>query len=170
MDPVSAFSVACGVLQCAGIGFKVIATAREVYKQGETEEYAQLQEQTSSLKHITGELRKQLKPSSGVQQATMDQQLREVNETCFKTAHELVLKLAKLRLSSVERDKLKSVLKGMKAVWNESEIERIQQRLRDCQQIVQTSILASIQYVYLHRRQFRPHYSAPCPNRVGGSN
>lgn len=53
MDPLTAFSLACGVIQIVDFGTKVVQQCRELYKDGSLSEYVDVEEMA---KHLTSRI------------------------------------------------------------------------------------------------------------------
>lgn len=49
MDPVTAFGLAAGVLQCLDVGFRAVTTCRELYQDKSLAQHRETQEITEDL-------------------------------------------------------------------------------------------------------------------------
>lgn len=56
MDPLSAFTLVCGIIQVVDFSAKLISTAQEVYEQGSTKAIKELAEQTSHMDQVLSDL------------------------------------------------------------------------------------------------------------------
>ncbi len=106
MDPISAFSLACNVIQVVDFSIKVASTCRELYKNGTVAEH---QETEMMSEHLTG-LRSSLLSSSVFSTSRASQQmnedenkLKEVATSCSETAAELVTRLQSLKVEGPHR-------------------------------------------------------------------
>lgn len=150
MDPLTAFSLACGVIQVVDFSTKTVAKCVEIYKDGSSSEYRDLEDLT---KHLV-EARAKLDLSDANQSvgsfATPDEQsLLEVAGQCSKTADQLVEKLRSLKIEGPHK-KRRAVVKSVKLLWERGEIQEIQKRLDGYRSAMDSQILISLRYVGIH--------------------
>ena len=149
MDPISAFSLACNVIQVVDFSIKVASTCRELYKNGTVAEH---QETEMMSEHLTG-LRSSLLSSSVFSTSCASQQmnedenkLREVATSCSETAVELVARLQSLKVEGPHKRR-QAVTKIVKAFRESRKIESIQAKLKQYQEVLNTRILVSLRFV-----------------------
>lgn len=99
MDPFSAFSLACGVIQVVDFSLRTLAKCKEFYHDGVLSEYNELEESTGCLASLENDL--QLHNSTAATnspQTSQEKKLLEVARGCSATAKELTAKLGELRI------------------------------------------------------------------------
>ncbi|CAF9932900.1 MAG: hypothetical protein HETSPECPRED_008477 [Heterodermia speciosa] len=124
MDPLTAFSLACGVIQIVDFGTRALSTIKEMYKQGELSEYKELEETT---KHLGNAQRDICLPTTALQKR-QDKELFEIAKDCSEIATELTTKLQTLKITNAhrKRDRIKV---GLKAFREKHNIQELQKRL-----------------------------------------
>lgn len=149
MDPLSAFSLACGVIQVVDFSTKIVVKCREMYKDGALSENKEIE---SMAKHLT-KLSTDLKLASAVpnpgpmpQLYYDNQDLLKLAQQCSGTATELIGELQKLSIQGPHR-KRDVVRKAVKAVRKKSTIEDIQRRLEQYRRTLDTRILVNLRFV-----------------------
>lgn len=99
MDPFSAFSLACGVIQVVDFSLRTLAKCKELYRDGVLTEYKQLEKSTKRLTGLQDDLQLHANVSSANNaQTSQDQALLELARECSATAKELTAKLGELRI------------------------------------------------------------------------
>lgn len=151
MDPLSAFSLACNVLQIVDLGRKVILRAREIYKDGATSENIALEETTTSLALASDKMQKALqkapKPLTEDEQETLD-----IAAKCLGTSKELLTKLEELK-PSAHRRKRQALTFGLWTAWEKDVVNDIQQKLDQYRKVFATRVLISLRYVGMVRHE-----------------
>ena len=147
MDPLTAFSLACGVIQVIDFSTKTLIKCQEIYKEGSLSEYQSLENLTKHLIDVRGKLNY----PSGSQNignpiTVNDQSLIELSEKCSSTADELVGRLHMLRIQGPHRRR-QAISKTVKLLWEKGEIEEIQKRLDGYRTALDTQILISLRFV-----------------------
>ena len=144
MDPLTAFSLACGVIQVVDFSIKVLTRCKEIHDHGALSEHQEVEETT---KHLTN-LRIDLSPpqSSETTQTPGDIELRELAKTCSTTAEQLVTKLQTLKIEGPHK-KRQVVFKTVKALREKREIHDLEKRLNRYRSVLDTKILASLRFV-----------------------
>ena len=151
MDPLSAFGLACGVIQVLDFSRKVLVKCRELYKHGASSENEEIE---SMAKCLTGlstdlDLANSVRNSGRTTQLYHDdQELLKLAQQCSRTATELVAKLQKLSIQDRFR-KRDAVRKAVNGVWKKSTIEGIERRLEQYRRTLDTRILISLRFVQL---------------------
>lgn len=99
MDPLTAFSLACGVIQVVDFSLRALAKCNEMYRDGVLSEYSELEESTKRLTSLQDVLQLHGNVSStNDPQTSQDKILLEVARACSATAKELTAKLGEMRI------------------------------------------------------------------------
>ena len=147
MDPVSAFSLACGVIQVVDFSLKISSTCRKLYKKGSLSDNDVIEGWAEDLKKLCAELNPPV--TDEVPVGTLpanEQELLNLAASCSKTAHNLIKELDGLKISE-PRKKREAFKQGFRSVWKKDVIEEIQKRLDSYQKSLDTRILVYVRYV-----------------------
>jgi hypothetical protein len=146
MDPLTAFSLACGVIQVIDFSAKVLSQCREIYKNGSLSENESIKSMAEHL--IT--LRADLQPttSSIGTQTAGDKDLVQLSNKCSEMAKELVGELQSLKAGSTS-SKWKAVSVTLRNLKKKSTIESMQRQLDGYRKILDTKVLADLSLVIL---------------------
>jgi uncharacterized alpha-E superfamily protein len=107
LDPLSALSVAAGVVQFVDFSSKIVSKAKYLYKSinGVLRENAEAETVTIRLKQMTSKLSESLRQSETVVQTGEDEELRaqhdrlrEICKECRKVSDELISHLGELKV------------------------------------------------------------------------
>lgn len=144
MDPLTAFSLACGIIQVVDFGSRAVKTCRELHKDGSSSANEDLEEMA---KHLTG-LRTRLSlPDPG--QHNQDE-LLDLGSKCSDTTQALMTELQKLKVN--DRHKKRQVFgKTIKTLWKKGAIDEIEKRLDRYREILDTRVLLDLRFVYCWR-------------------
>ena len=145
MDPLTAFSLVCGVIQVVDFSTKTLLKCKELYQEGSLSEYQELEDLTNHLVDV----RDKLKLTNVNQNAGIlgeDQSLLEVAGQCSKTADHLVEKFRSLKIEG-RHQKRQAALKTVKLLWEKGELRDIQRRLDGYRNMLDTQILINLRYV-----------------------
>ena len=149
MDPLTAFSLTCGVIQVIDFSTKIVVRCRQIYKDGATSEHTQIK---SMAEHLTG-LATDLKlpsttqnPGFAHQRYLDDQELLELAKQCSETAAELINELQKLGTQGRQR-KRDAFRMSVKGAWKKDATENIQKRLESYRRTLDSRILVSLRSV-----------------------
>lgn len=149
MDPLTAFSLTCGVIQVVDFSTKIVVRCRQIYKDGATSENKEIE---SMAEHLT-DLATNLKlpsilqnPGSANQPYHDDQELLRLAEQCSEIATELIDEVQKLSIQGRQR-KRDAFRTAVKVVWKKDATENIQKRLERYRQTLDTRILISLRSV-----------------------
>ena len=147
MDPVSAFSLACGVIQVVDFSLKISSTCRKLYKKGSVSENDEIQGWAENLTKLCDELNPPV--TDGIPVDTLsanEQELLNLAASCSSTAHNLINELDGLKVSG-PRKKREAFKQGFRSIWKKDVIEEVQKRLDSYQKILDTRILVYVRYV-----------------------
>ena len=145
MDPVAAFSLACGVIQVIDFSAKAAKKCHELYRDGASSDNKQIEEMA---KHLTG-LRTNLDLTNHVD---MDD-LLDLGSKCSSTAEELVTELEKMKVNGPHR-KRQAVKKTFKSMLKRKAIDDIQKRLEEYRKLLDSTILVDLRFVHHDLLQF----------------
>ena len=157
MDPLSAFSLTCNIIQVVDFGAKALAMCKEIYDRGALSKYQDLDE---TAKHLI-DLQRGLglaggggsnTPSSFGSAQILPQQddlLMKVAKQCSETAEQLVKKLRELSVAGRHQKKRQAISKAFKAIWRGGDIKQLQRQLDMHQKALDTRILIDLRYINL---------------------
>lgn len=92
MDPISALSIVCNIVQLVELGSKVVSEAHEIYTsvEGASDETVTLQTVTDDLSQLTWTLRQSLRQANAGPPLSRDAQaLEKLGRACAETAQQL---------------------------------------------------------------------------------
>ena len=144
MDPLTAFSLACGVIQVVDFGCRALSMCKEMYEQGELSEYKELEGTTKHLANAQKDIRL---PSTSLSATALhkpqDKELYEIATDCSAIAEELTTKLEALKVHGPRRrrDRIKM---GFKAFREKHQIQELQRRLDSYRKALDTRILLGL--------------------------
>ncbi len=144
MDPFTAFSLVCGIVQLVDFSTEVVEKCRELYKDGASSENKDLEKMATQLTGLCTNL------DLTTQEDT--EELLHLGSKCSQTAQELVTALQKLKVGGPQR-KRQVVGKAFKAIGMKSALNDIQKRLGGYQKLLDSRILVDLRFV--------DHYSVP---------
>ena len=145
MDPPTAFSFACGVIQVVDFSMKTLAKCKEILKEGSFFEHEELKDLTRHLVNLRAEIKLPEADQSARSLITLDQSLLDVAGEISKTADKLLEKLESLKIEG-PRKRRQAISKTVKSLWERGEIQEIQQRLDGYLKVLNTQILVDLRY------------------------
>lgn len=146
MDPLSAFSLTCGVIQVIDFSTKAAKKCHELYRDGASSDNKEIEDMA---KYLTG-LRTNLDLTDG---GGVDN-LLDLGSKCSTTAEELVAELEKMRVDGPRR-KRQAVKKTFKAMLKRNPIDDIQKRLEEYRKLLDSTILVDLRFVH-HQSLLHP--------------
>ena len=166
MDPLTAFSLVCGVIQVVDFSTKILLKCKELYQEGSLSEYRELEDLTNHLVGVRDKLElTTVKQNAGILGAAEDQSLLEVAGQCSKTADHLVEKFRSLKIEGTHK-KRQAVLKTVKLLWEKGELRDIQRRLDGYRNVLDTQILVNLRCVcFGYPLSSLWHLKLICPDR-----
>ena len=138
MDPVTVFSLVCGVIQIVDTSMEVAKKCRELYKNGASSEDREIE---NMAKHLT-DLYENLDPRA----QDGPRELQDLCSKCSNTAQQLCTEVQKLKVNGPHR-KREAVVKTVKAVWKRNIIDDIQKQLDGYQKLLDSNILVDLRFV-----------------------
>lgn len=147
MDPLTAFSLVCGVVQVVDFSIKTLSKCKEIYHEGSLSQYQELEDLTKHLVDVREKLElPAANKSIGSSVTSEEQGLLEVAGQCSETADQLVEQLHSLKFEA-PRKRRQAILKTVKLLWKKHRIQDIQKRLDDHRNVLNTQILINLRYV-----------------------
>ena len=149
LDPLSAFSVACNVLQVVEYGVKVLSKAAD-YQRTETgilTEQKDLQDVSQTLVHLNTDLQASLLEQQGSRDLSREEsRLFGANTQCLRLSTELIRFLNGLKL----RDRhtvLDSLRMSIKTLWHKDKMDAMEKSLSQARDNLNIAFLVYIKYV-----------------------
>ena len=154
MDPLTAFSLTCGVIQVVDFSAKIVGKCRELYKDGASSENKEIESMARHLTDLATDLTVPdtilpnifQNPGSAPQLYPDEQELRKLAQQCSRTAAKLIDELEKLSIQSRHR-KRDAFRKTLKIIWKRDTIEGIQRSLEQHRRTLDTRILITLRSV-----------------------
>ncbi|KAF4443142.1 ent-kaurene oxidase [Fusarium austroafricanum] len=148
MDPITAFQVAGTVITFVEFGRSLLTEAREVYKSpsGTTSKVIQLDSIANDLAAAGDQVSASLAKSTPSSQATSDQTLLRLCGQCTSIKGELQKALGNLQARGDTKFNyaISSVATAFKAIWSQSKINDLDERLRRIQSEMTMAVLISL--------------------------
>ncbi|KAL8827522.1 MAG: hypothetical protein Q9191_003134 [Dirinaria sp. TL-2023a] len=142
MDPVTAFSLAAGVLQVVDLSVQALSTCKEIYEDGSLAQHRKTEELINYLAETTERLEKSV--SHAPTQATSESRaVVDVSRKCSETAAELCSELKKLRLDP-QGGLRQSMSKSLRAMQKKKFLTESQEKLDKYQNVLNTRILSKL--------------------------
>ncbi|KAL9032803.1 MAG: hypothetical protein Q9180_006300, partial [Flavoplaca navasiana] len=150
-DPVSAFSLATGVLQVVDISFRALSACRETYKDGSLARHRDSQEITQQLLETTRHLENS-HINVSASGATLSNDVIDVSKKCSETASKILTELNKLQRDPKGgfRD---SLAKSIRTLRQKQFLEETQAKLDSYREILNTRILSKLDYHALQQSE-----------------
>lgn len=148
MDPITAFSLACNVMQVIEFSQKSIRIFQEIRVEGSAIENQALKENSEYMEQAAADLQQSLKDVARSKhvQTPNEIRLRDIANKCTVTANKLQHELKKL-----ERNRSSGMLSSMRTtlrtISKKSTIEEIRVTMARYQDILQTHILVHMRCV-----------------------
>ncbi|KAI4596649.1 hypothetical protein KJ359_004991 [Pestalotiopsis sp. 9143b] len=124
MEPLSAFSLACNILQIVEYGANVLSRAAEyrIAPNGALSEHNTLKDVMQSLKRLNGELVLLLPSAAESPKATPhESRLIAANEECMRIADGLITLLERLKVN--QSGTFEGIRMGIKSLWYEGKVK-----------------------------------------------
>ncbi|KAL8828355.1 MAG: hypothetical protein Q9191_002638 [Dirinaria sp. TL-2023a] len=144
MDPSTAFSLACGIIQLVDFSLKAFKKCKEIHDYGALSEYEGVQDTIQHLVNLQADLSLQeLAQTSASTQISSGKALLELAAQCSGTAQELADLLETLKVSGL--DKKRGVFKVfLRSLRIRPQIKAIQARLDGHRSAIDTQLLVSL--------------------------
>ena len=151
MDPLTALSLACNVIQIVSFSHEIFTLANQIAKDGSPD--ANLAENATHLSELSQNLQDSLQSQKAKSLTEQQQRLQKVAQKCLKASKDLTEELDKITWKpgpegSNSKTQRKAVSQAWKTWWRKSKIEKLQKEMAEIERIMQSSILADLWYVY----------------------
>lgn len=142
MDPLTAFSVACGAIQVVDFGLNVASKGREIYRDGALHQNQDIEHATRNLNEASISLDESLKTLAKIKQPSKDDvELQKLAVDCQEASTNLLSELGGLKLDPNKPSKGQTLKKVIKSVWKKDKIEESQRKLEQCRKALDSRIL-----------------------------
>lgn len=149
MDPLSAFSLAAGVIQVVDYGTRILSTTYEIYQSGSghTARNVELSTLSRELSGLSEQLQSRLcdvkRPPEASESALLD-----LCRRCMEASAELQSAIDGLRAKGKKRIRVAacSFVSALKSIWTEDRVERLRDRLTEIRSQMTMAILVCILY------------------------
>ncbi|KAL9135409.1 MAG: hypothetical protein Q9175_003398 [Cornicularia normoerica] len=144
LDPFSALSLACNIIQIVDFSIKAAAKFRELCRDGVSSENHELEDMAARLKGLQANLIT-INPATGESKALFgdEKDLQALAEKCCKTADDLTAELDTLKTSGPHK-KRQAALTFFRSMRRKSVVEGIQRRLDGYRKVLDTRILINL--------------------------
>ena len=159
LEPLSAFSVACNVLQIIEAGSKLLNNAVNYGKaaDGALSEQQDLRNVLQSLKNLNADLRASMPKLGGTRPLnTAETRLLEANSECLRLSNEFIELLDRLKVKN-RHAMLESLRMSIKALWYREKMEAMENNLSQARDNLNIAFLIYMKYVWQRRSTHRPH-------------
>ena len=154
MDPLTAFSLACGIVQFVDFSSKLVSKGYElsISAEGALAENLDLETVTTDLSRLAD----RLSQNEELTCFTEDQQeLRDLASSCQTLADQLMDKLQKLKVDKAAKyRRWKSIRQALKTVWSKKDLDEMVAKLATFRSQLELRLLVSLKWV-IHL----PHYT-----------
>ncbi len=135
MEPLSALSLACGIIQIVEFSTRVVLSCRQVYKDGALSENNDVEEMATHLASLRDHL--------DLPDQRSPDELLELGKKCSDTAEDLIKVLQMLKLKGPRRKRAVAT-KAFKTLWKKETIDEIWNRLCEYRKILNTHMLLDL--------------------------
>lgn len=155
MDPLTAFSLTCGIVQFVDFSSKLVSKGYEISisAEGALAENLDLETVTTDLSRLADRLNQ----NEELTCSTKDQQeLRDLASSCQTLADQLMDKLQKLKVDKEAKyRRWKSIRQALKTVWSKKDLDEMAAKLATFRSQLELRLLVSLKWV-IHL----PHYNS----------
>lgn len=146
MDPLSAFGLACGIVQIVDFGLEVFSTCRDLAQNASTKKNLDLGYVTSHLADLSKDIETAI-DAQAQPKTRADRELRDLACRCKDTSNALQKKLSALNVNPQKKGlgKLVEVTRKVaESIWKSSELKELRERLEGYRKMLDTSILTRL--------------------------
>ncbi|KAL9073650.1 MAG: hypothetical protein Q9157_004660 [Trypethelium eluteriae] len=150
LEPLSAFSVACNVLQIIELGSKVLNNALDYRKaaDGALTEHQDLRNVLQSLRNLNADLRASMPKLGGSNSlSTAENRLLEANAECLRLSNDFIDFLDRLKIKN-RHAMLESIRMSIKTLWYKEKMEAMENMLSKARDNLNVAFL-----VYMNSKQ-----------------
>src|ERR1700750_1877524 len=152
LDPLSAFAVACNVLQIIEFGSKALTNAIAYRKaaNGELPENRDLRQVLQSLKTLNMDLSASMPRMTGLKSLSKPEtRLLEANKECLRLSAEFIDLLDKLKVKD-QNAMLESLRMGFKTLWYKDKMNTIERALSQARDNLNLAFLVYMRYASIY--------------------
>jgi predicted regulator of Ras-like GTPase activity (Roadblock/LC7/MglB family) len=147
LDPLTALSLASGIVQFVDFSAKLVAKGNELFKSAHGADVGnnELEAIATNLRGLGERLKEPLESETTEQAMTdSDRALRKLSEQCSGVAGELIDTLDKLKVQGTSNRRWKSIRQALKCLLRKEEIDAIMTRLQQFRDELNLHILISM--------------------------
>lgn len=144
LDPLTAFSLACGTMQVVGFGCEIVSHAKELYERGSLESNDDIERSTKRLRSLNNQLLSDCTRDS--LQNPRYQTLVDLATECSQTAMKLLGELDKLKITDPRSMLGTFIKKPIATIRKKGKLEKLKSKLECSQRILDSTILSMLRY------------------------
>src|SRR5271156_3335491 len=148
LEPLSAFSVACNVLQIIDFGSKVLTKAIDYQKvaNGALSEHQDLRHVLQSLKNLNADLQASMPQLAGTKPlSTAETRLLEANTECLRLSNEFIDLLDRLKVKN-RHAMLECLRMSIKSLWYREKMDAMESALSQARDNLNIAFLVYMKY------------------------
>ena len=149
LEPLSAFSLACNVIQIVETGCKLLSAAADYYQAGNgaLKEHKDLREVSRTLNNLSASLKSSLEsPGSGTL-SPEETRLLQANEECLRLSKDFIDLLDRLKVKD-RHATFESLRMSIKARWYKDRMDAMQKAMSEARDNLNIAFL-----IYMHSQQ-----------------
>lgn len=147
LDPISALSLACNVIEIVDFSITTVERFRELCRDGVSSENHELEDMVAGLKGLETSL-STVNAATGVSEPLFadEKDLQALADGCCKTAVELIAELDTFKVSGQHR-KRQAAKMFLRSIRRKSIVEGIHRKLDGYRKVLDTRILVNLRFV-----------------------
>jgi len=148
LEPLSAFSVACNVLQIIDFGSKVLTKTIDYRKvaNGALSEHRDLRHVLESLKNLNADLQASMPQLAGTKPlSTAETRLLEANAECLRLSNEFIDLLDRLKVKN-RHAMLECLRMSIKSLWYREKMDAMESALSQARDNLNIAFLVYVKY------------------------
>lgn len=149
LEPLSAFSVACNVLQIVEVGTRVLKTAADYRSaaDGAIAEHAELKNIAQSLLGLNADLHTTLAASNDKKtRSKAETLLMSANDQCLKLSTEFIKLLDRLKVDGTRHAMLEALRMSVKSLWYKDRLDSMGKGLAQARDNLNLAFLIYMKY------------------------
>ena len=149
LEPLSAFSVACNVLQIIEFGSQVLSKAIDYRKaaNGALSEHQDLRHVLQSLKNLNADLQASMPQLAGTKSlSTAETRLLEANTECLRLSNEFINLLDRLKVKN-RHVRLECLRVSIKSLWYREKMDAMESALAQARDNLNVAFLVYMKYI-----------------------
>lgn len=130
LDPLSAFSVACNVLQIVETSLRVLGRSVEYYKSGSPDELSIIVGNVRTIEGLNDELKDILPDARGkIQMSSAELRLVDANEQCLRLSGDFMQLLDSLKVT--KKSVWRSIGISVKSMWYQDKLASFEKAISE---------------------------------------